>query len=213
MTVLSLLVVVAATAYLRFDPDLYFPEQRAVYLTRQLPLYLHIGGAIVALAAGPWQFAARRRARRPRIHRALGSLYLAGCLIGGIGGIALSTTAHGGVVASTGFATLGVLWLATGAAGLAAILRGDVHAHRRWMVRSFALTFAAVTLRAYVGIATVLTETGAWSVPFGTSYAAIAWIAWVPNLAVAWWLTRRRAEDDAPPRALPAHASPGTVAA
>ena len=71
------------------------------------------------------------------------------------------------------------------------------------MVRSFALTFAAVTLRLYVGIATVLTQTDAWSVPFGTSYAAIAWIAWVPNLAVAWWLTRRRAEGASPPRARP----------
>jgi uncharacterized membrane protein len=210
MTVFSLLVAAAATAYFRFDPDLYFPAQRSVYLTRQLPLHLHIAGALVALAAGPWQFAARLRTRRPRIHRTVGTLYLVGCLIGGLGGIALSTTAHGGAMASAGFAALGALWLATGAAGLAAILRGDVLAHRRWMVRSFSLTFAAVTLRVYLGIAMALTATDAWSVPFATSYAAIAWIAWVPNLAVAWWLTRRRPEQaEAPVHGAAALASAG----
>jgi hypothetical protein len=31
---------------------------------------------------------------------------------------------------------------------------------------------------------------GLLAVDFATAYAAIAWLAWVPNLAIASWLTR-----------------------
>ena len=54
------------------------------------------------------------------------------------------------------------------------------------MVRSFALTFAAVTLRLYLGVS------GASGVPFAVAYPLIAWACWVPNLVVAeLWLRRQ----------------------
>ena len=45
------------------------------------------------------------------------------------------------------------------------------------MVRSYALTFAAVTLRLWLS---ALTGAG---VPFFEAYAAVAWLSWLPNLA------------------------------
>ena len=51
--------------------------------------------------------------------------------------------------------------------------------HERWMVRSFALTFAAVTLRLYIPAGQVL------GLDFMAAYRAIAWLCWVPNLVVA----------------------------
>ena len=63
---------------------------------------------------------------------------------------------------------------------------GDVAAHQRWMVRSVALTFAAVTLRLCIPLSVVL------GLPFEPSYQAIAWLCWVPNLMVAEWACRRR---------------------
>ncbi len=55
------------------------------------------------------------------------------------------------------------------------------------MMRSFALTFAAVTLRLY------LIPVGAFDLPFAPFYTAIAWVSWVPNiLAVEVWLRLRR---------------------
>jgi hypothetical protein len=187
MTVLSLLIVAVAARYLRFDPAVYFEAQRAVYLDRQLALGLHIGGAMLALGLGPFQFVARIRNRWPRIHRVTGRLYLLGCLVGGLGGLALAQTAHGGFVARLGFACLAVAWLATGGIALRMILTGRVADHRRWMIRSFALTFAAVTLRLMLGVNAALVH-----VDFTTAYVAIAWLCWVPNLLVALWFTRRR---------------------
>ncbi|MFB7911539.1 DUF2306 domain-containing protein [Kitasatospora sp. NPDC056076] len=184
MTVLSTLIVLYAAKYASFDPDTYFTQQRATYLAHQLPLGLHIFGAAVALLLGPWQFSTRLRRRSPRLHRAVGTTYLLGCLVGGIGALLLAPHAYGGAVSGLGFACLGVAWLLTGATGLRMILRGRVEDHRRWMVRSFALTFAAVTLRLMLVAAQVA------HLDFRTSYLAIAWLCWVPNLALAWWFTR-----------------------
>ena len=46
------------------------------------------------------------------------------------------------------------------------------------MLRSYALTLAAVTLRLYLPISQML------GLPFGPSYQVISWLAWVPNLLV-----------------------------
>jgi hypothetical protein len=49
------------------------------------------------------------------------------------------------------------------------------------MIRSFALTFAAVTLRIYLPLA-IIQNQGEFPLD---AYRAIAWLAWVPNLIVA----------------------------
>jgi hypothetical protein len=51
--------------------------------------------------------------------------------------------------------------------------------HKKWMVRNFSLTFAAVTLRLYIPAAVIA------GVDFGVAYAIIAWLCWLPNLLVA----------------------------
>lgn len=202
MAFLSLLVVLLASAYFRFDASTYFDEQRAVYLAHQVPLYLHIGGAVVALALLPLQVSARLRERRPRVHRVLGWLSLGGIFVGGVGGLLLAPTAFGGPVASLGFTGLALAWLGSAALGLRAILRHDVGRHRVWMVRTSALTFAAVTLRLYLGLFKGLESAGLTTMSFATAYAVIAWAAWVPNIVIAWWMTRveRPAQAGAPDR-------------
>ena len=154
----------------------------------------------VALALGPLQFAASLRARHPRLHRNSGRLYLLGVFVGGGAGLLLAFFAQGAWVAKAGFAALAVCWLHTAIRALVAILAGDVVAHRRWMVRNFALTFAAVTLRLYLPAALVS------GVPFEAAYPAIAWLCWVPNLLLAQaFLRSRRARELLAASAVPAH--------
>lgn len=82
-------------------------------------------------------------------------------------------------MASASFGLLALAWLYTGARAYAAIRRKAVDEHRAWMVRNFALSLAAVTLRIYVPISVVL------GLDFPTAYAGIAWLCWVPNLVLA----------------------------
>ena len=150
-------------------------------------LYLHILGAAVALLVCPLQLVRRWRVRGNRLHRWTGRVYVAGCLLGGAGGLVSAFGSTAGPVAASGFATLAVLWIAVNVQGWRAALAGRYVEHRRWMLRSFALTFAAVTLRLYLPLVFVL------HLPFVDAYRAIAWLAWVPNLVVAELYLRRGA--------------------
>jgi uncharacterized membrane protein len=166
-------------------PALRVPFIAERFAAQPLAAYAHMLGGAVALALGPFQLNARLRARRIALHRILGRLYVAAVLAGGVGGIAIAPHAQGGLVAHVGFGMLGVLWLITALAATWTIRRGQRAAHRRWMIRCYALTFAAVTLRIYVPLSL------ANGLEFAVAYQAIAWLAWVPNLIVAeWWFLR-----------------------
>ena len=147
----------------------------------------HVAASGVAMLIGAFQFLRVLRQKWPGVHRWIGRIYIAACMIGGLAGgtIALSSTA--GPVAGWGFFLLAILWVPVTLLALFAAMRRDFADHERWMIRSFALTFAAVTLRLYLPI-------GAMTVGFETAYPFIAWLCWVPNLIVAeiWIALRRR---------------------
>lgn len=148
-------------------------------------LVLHVTGAATALLLSPLQLVPRLRARAPQLHRGLGRVYVLGCTLGGVSGAVLAWGAAAGPVASAGFGILAVVWLYTTTAGWVSALRGRLVEHRAWMVRSFSLTFAAVTLRVYLAVLPLL--------PFAflDAYRAIAFLCWVPNLLVAEVFLRR----------------------
>ncbi|MDB5417361.1 MAG: hypothetical protein JWP50_780 [Phenylobacterium sp.] len=159
-------------------------------------LFVHAGLAGVAMALGPFQFLPRLRLTRPRLHRWIGRTYVFACLTGGSAGLALALGSTAGPIARAGFAALAVTWLITTAMAWRMALHRRFDDHRRWMIRSFALTFAAVTLRLYVPAAQILGLD-----PLG-SYRAIAWLCWVPNLIAAeLYLARGRARIAQPARA------------
>lgn len=162
------------------------PDMRDSFNAHRVGILAHVFGASVALALGPFQFSPRMRARSPSLHRWSGRFYLGlGVLVGGMAGLYMAQHAFGGVIARLGFGALALAWLGTGVLAYRAIRTGDIISHRRWMVRNFALSFAAVTLRLY------LPASFATGMDFATAYAGIAWLCWVPNLIFAeWWLKR-----------------------
>ncbi len=163
------------------------PLLSVTFKAHTFALYSHVFAAAIALSLGAFQFSSRLRAKRLELHRWMGRVYLSvGVLIGGISGLFMALHAFGGVTAQLGFACLAVAWLYTGARAYAAIRTGDIVSHRRWMIRNFSLTFAAVTLRLYIPVSV------AAGAAFEDAYPIIAWVAWVPNLIVAEWLFNRR---------------------
>src|SRR5690606_34610916 len=110
----------------------------------------HVVASPVALAIGAVQFLPRLRAARPGLHRWLGRAYGVAILVGGLGGLAMAPTASGGPVATWGFGLLAVLWIGTTAQAVRLAMARRFVEHRRWMARSYALTFGAVTLRLYL---------------------------------------------------------------
>ena len=150
------------------------------------PTSAHLFFGPVALAAGAFQFSGRIRAARPLLHRRIGWLYAACVLVSGTRGLLMARVSEGGPVTHWGFGLLAVLWLGTTAAAIRTILRGDVTRHERWMRRSYALCFGAVTLRILLPL---LIVTG---LSFLEAYRIVSWASWLVNLAVLeWWLQRR----------------------
>jgi uncharacterized membrane protein len=179
MVVLASLVSLASSRYLAGGALMIPPPLKPNFMGHPAAFYVHIGGASTALLIGPWQFLEGLRRRHRLVHRAMGMVYVTACLVGGLAALPIALGSNGGPVAAAGFLTLAVLWLWTTARAVAAIASGDIASHRRWMVRSFALTLAGVTLRLYLPVAFIT--------PFGfhDAYAAIAWLCWAPNLVLA----------------------------
>ncbi len=186
IALLSLSVVLLAGRYLSLEPDVFFPEQRAVYTAHLTALLLQIVGSMVALTLGPFLFLNGLRVKWPAVHRRLGRVYLLGVLCGGLAGLYMSVLyAYTGEIARDGFATLALLWLATGLMAYVRIRNGNVAEHRRWMVRNFALTFAGVMLRLELPLLSA-------AFGFEIAYMMVAWTSWMPNLLVAQWLVTPR---------------------
>jgi uncharacterized membrane protein YozB (DUF420 family) len=158
-------------------------------------LYAHIVFGGIALLLGPLQFARGLRERSPRVHRMLGRVLVASMLLAAIAGLVLAPVNSGGLVGALGFGSLAILWGAFTVLGFLAIRRRDVATHRRWMIRAFALTYAAVMLRLWIPVL-ILAQ-----VPFGVdgdqlfpnAYAIVPFLCWVPNLIVAEVIVRRGA--------------------
>lgn len=139
-------------------------------------LDIHVAGAATALLIGPTQFLPWIRRRRPALHRTLGRVYVIGCLVGGVGGLVMAFGTTAGPIAGVGFGSLAVIWIGTNLRGWRLAVARRLDAHRAWMLRSFALTFAAVTLRLYLGVLPMLGLSGL------DAYRLTAFLCWVPNL-------------------------------
>ncbi|HZU17826.1 MAG TPA: DUF2306 domain-containing protein [Candidatus Dormibacteraeota bacterium] len=184
MTVMAVGLALYSARYFSLNSSLFLPAQKAVYLAHLGPLLLHVGGGVVALALGPWQFARRIRSRHPRVHRWTGRIYLTAALTAGAGGLLLAPLSLGGPLAHGGFAALAILMLLTTARAYLAIRRGQIAVHRAWMTRSYALIFTAVTFRTWLGLAFL-------GLPYAQVYAVGAWVSWLINLYLAELLIAR----------------------
>jgi uncharacterized membrane protein len=194
MTLLAVAIgLLAVVPYLTFNPaDFGGPIERyqAEPVWRVTALYVHIIGSGLALLVGPFQFLPGFRTRYPRVHRWLGRIYLGiGIGLGGIAALLIAPGIQGGLVGAVGITLLSIIWLWTGFMAYRAIRAGRVQEHREWMIRNFALTFGAVTLRLWLGVL-IAALSGSLETSFGgdfdlmftEAYRVVMWLAWVPNL-------------------------------
>ena len=185
-------VAAFATSYLWLDVTAFsFANQRETYAELVTPLRIHVGGGILALVVGALQMFPSLRRRR-KLHRAFGYSYVGAVCASALAGFAVARFAFGGASNTAAFWTLSALWLYSTLHAVYCAKRGDYARHRLWMFRSFAFTFAAVTLRLQLGIfqyATPLT--------FEQSYLIVPWLSWIVNLIAVEWVLRPSLADNA----------------
>lgn len=163
-------VLMAPLALVMPDIAYYFPE-------RGFAASLHIIGGPLALALAPFQLSESLRRRYTRLHRLSGYVYGLAILLAGLGSMIMLPHFRGALSSATGFAVLGLLWITFTARGIWFAVQKNIVQHRRYMLRSVALTFAAVTLR----IMMIPLIASGWTST--ETYLITAWASWMINLA------------------------------
>ncbi|MGH1368712.1 MAG: DUF2306 domain-containing protein [Maritimibacter sp.] len=183
--VLALLVALASYRFLAMPLAMAFTDMAPLIEGARIGFLAHIIAAPIVLALGAFQLMPNLRARRPKLHRVFGRVSVAAMVIGGAGAVMMAPHANGGIVSTLGFGLLALLWMGCALMGVWAVRRRDFAAHRRFMIRGYSLTFAAVVLRLELG----------GMMGFGMTYVdairILSWASWVPLLILAeLWLRR-----------------------
>ncbi|MGF1545529.1 MAG: DUF2306 domain-containing protein [Parvularculaceae bacterium] len=150
-------------------------------------LVAHCVFALPPLLLGLVGFIEGVRRKRPKLHRDAGLLYCVCIWLSAPAGALLATANRSGPLAGAGFFVLGVFWFATTWRAYSTARAKNFVDHRRWMIRSYALTLAFVTVRPLF----VFGPMGGFS--SADWQIVVAWACWVPNLALAelyLWATR-----------------------
>jgi Predicted membrane protein (DUF2306) len=84
----AILMAVSASRY--FFSGLVRPPEALLIGRHSFWAILHIGAAIIAIAAGPPQFFVALRNQHPRVHRGLGYAYVTAVMLSGVAGMRLS---------------------------------------------------------------------------------------------------------------------------
>lgn len=183
-------------AYIPYNTDVGFLQIKQEYIDIdhwRIAFFVHVYTSLWVLLAGFTQFSKMLRSRYPKVHRLVGYIYAADILlITGPAGFVMGFYANGGITSRVAFITLATGWIFFTAMAVVKARRGDYDSHRAYMMRSYALTLSALTLRAWK-----------WSInnsvelPPMDVYRAVAWLGWVPNLVFAEFLLWRHKQEAA----------------
>jgi hypothetical protein len=160
-------------------------KQQYIHITEwRIAFFVHVFSSLLVLFAGFTQFSKKILRQRPKLHRALGYIYVTDILlVTGPAGLLMSFYANGGISSRIGFVTLSLLWMLFTAFALYKAITKKFAAHRAFMIRSFALTLSAISLRIWKVILAAFT-----SIPPMDRYRIIAWLGWTLNLIIAEWI-------------------------
>ena len=150
-------------------------------------LYIHAFTSLIALAIGPFLLSRKIRNKNRERHKQIGKVYYFCILLGGLTGLYLAFKATGGIISTLGFGFLSIFWIVTAGVALFKIRQHQEQLHRKWMIRNYSLTFAAVTLRIWLPIFILI----AGFKNYETSYVIISWLCWIPNLLIAEFYVRK----------------------
>jgi uncharacterized membrane protein len=190
----TLLLLHLIVQYASFDVHVGFLQEKQDYLhitAWRIAFYIHVFSSILTLLAGFTQFSADFLKKYVRVHRLIGRIYVWDVLLVNFpSALVMAVYANGGLPSKAAFLLLDCLWFGFTLKALIEVTRGNIARHRDFMTRSYALTFSAVTLRAWRQILTGVTDLDP-----ATIYMIDAWMGFVPNWLFAEWLIARRARS------------------
>jgi uncharacterized membrane protein len=191
LTFFSVLMLGITLQYIPIRLDVAFLRIKQQYIhiiPWRIAFFVHVFTGIFALLAGFTQFSTYLIRKYKKVHRLIGKIYVIDVLfITGPASFIMALLANGGLSSRIAFTTLSILWMFTTLKAWRSALARQFVAHKEWMMRSYALTLSAVTLRAWKWLLIALFHLR----PLDT-YMIVAWLGFVPNLLFAEWLIRTK---------------------
>lgn len=176
--------------YTSFRTDVGFLVFKQDYLDNKVwkfSFYMHVFTSIFALLAVFTQFSAEILKGKRWLHKLMGRLYAWDILLINFpAGMVMAIYANGLWPSKIAFVILDCLWFWFTYKGVMAARKKNFVAHRHYMIRSYALTFSAITLRSWK---LILSNT--FTIDPLSLYMIDAWLGFVPNLLVAEWIILR----------------------
>ena len=177
--------------YFTFETDVDFLLTKQAVLHVDIwrrSFYTHIGTSVFVLLAGVFQFSKTIIRKYPKFHRFIGKTYVLLVLcLSAPSGLVMSFYASGGIAAKTSFVIISTLWWAFTFIAYQRIRNKNITSHTNFMMRSYALTLSAITLRLYAFFLPMM-----FHLRGDHMYILISWLSWVPNLLIAEWLIRKK---------------------
>jgi uncharacterized membrane protein len=187
-------IVVLSTYYIYRAVNFRFltPGQLGeTLLNKQLFYWSHFLFLVPVYLFGPLQFLPKLRTRRPKLHRWLGRVYVAGATVGALTAIWLGATIDPEYEGSrVPIVIAASLWLFFTQAAFWCALKRDYMAHRQFMIRSYGMALVLVWLR-------IIGDLPHDVIFFYIENPSIRdttqeWLSWVPALLVmefglSWW--------------------------
>lgn len=186
------LLLLLSIPYLDFKPNIEFlvTKQLVYHIDLwRIAFYVHVFSSVFVIFSGAFQFSKVVIKKYPRWHRFFGYTYISLLLlISGPGALIMSFYANGGIPAQTSFVILSILWISFTLIALVRVFQKRYLEHGKWLLRSYALTLSAVTLRFYLLLFDY------FNVNLGPieSYILVAYLSWIPNLIFAEIMIRKR---------------------
>jgi hypothetical protein len=149
-----------------------------VFLTA---FYGHISTSSLVMTVGILQFFPQLWSRHSTWHRRVGQVYIFFILlVAAPTGLVLGYYANGGLPAKAGFMLQSTVWWLLTFWAFKQAKRRQWQLHGQWMLRSYAVTVAAISLRSW----SYLMFYGFHTKPIET-YVTVTWLSWVGNLIIA----------------------------
>ena len=168
--------------YIPFDSNTAFLQIKQTEVNGIKPylfiFYIHVYSAIFSLLAGFTQFNSKLLKNYPVIHKTIGKLYVFAVLfLAAPSGFFIGLFANGGFYSKVSFLTLSLLWFYFTLKGFLMVKSKIINLHKKFMLRSFALAFSAITLRLWKVILVYLFQPSPMDL-----YQIVSWLGWIPNL-------------------------------
>lgn len=169
------------TAFLRF-------KQEYIQIGYwKIAFYTHVFSIAFALLAGFTQFSSTILNEHRWLHRLMGKVYLYDVFINFPVAMIMAIYANGLLPGKIAFVVLDCLWLWFTWRAVVEIKKGNIRGHRNFMIRSYALTLSAISLRLWKIVILYMVIIDPVHL-----YMIQAWIGFVPNMLFAEWLIRRK---------------------